>query len=72
MDADDEKLAIAAGRLRLALALHDDGVRLMRQNFRRRHPDETDDEIDERVRAWLLDRPPDAPGRSVSWPRRRS
>jgi len=75
MDDADEKLAIAAGKLRLALSLHNDGVALMRQNFRRRHPDETDEQIDERLRAWLQHRPGavhgDAVGRSTSWPRHR-
>jgi hypothetical protein len=44
-------------RLRLALDLHDEGVALMRLNLRRRHPEAPEEEIDERLRAWLEDRP---------------
>lgn len=46
----------------------DEGIELMRQNLRRRHPSETDEEIDERLDAWLIDRPLDAPGRVVAGP----
>jgi hypothetical protein len=67
MDTSDEKLAIAAAKLRLALSLHDDGVSLMRQNFIRRHPDESEAQIDVRFRSWLRDRPMDAPGRAMTW-----
>ena len=42
MDASDEKLAIAAAKLRLALDLHEDRLSLMRQNFIRRHPGESE------------------------------
>jgi len=41
------------------------GVVLMRQNLRRRHVEESDDEIEERLEAWLRDRPMDAPGQVV-------
>ncbi len=43
----------AAGRLRAALELHDDGVEIMRRNLRRRHPSATQAEIDDRLRRWL-------------------
>lgn len=56
-------------KLRVTFALHEDGVAMMRQNLRRRHPGESDEEIDERLRVWLRDRAPDAPGRPVPWPR---
>ncbi|MEX0658124.1 MAG: hypothetical protein WD080_03230 [Egibacteraceae bacterium] len=46
-----------AARLRTALSLHDDGVALMRQNLRRRHPRASDSEIDELLDAWLRERP---------------
>jgi hypothetical protein len=36
-------------------ALHEAGVALMRQNLRRRHPDESDGQIDARLRRWLQD-----------------
>jgi len=42
--------------------LHTEGLALMRQNLRRRHPEASDAEVEERLRAWLLDRPADAPG----------
>ncbi|CAN5462445.1 hypothetical protein BH23ACT9_BH23ACT9_29150 [soil metagenome] len=47
----------AAVRLRLALAMHDEGVAMMRLNLVRRHPDEDDAQIDARLDAWLLTRP---------------
>lgn len=55
-----------ARRFAQALRMADEGIELMRQNLRRRHPDETDRQIDERLDAWLVDRPPDAPGRLVT------
>jgi len=65
---------VLARRLRATLLLHEDGVRLMRQNLRRRHPDENDEEIERRLRDWLSERPGaefgDAQGRPVAWPRR--
>lgn len=42
--------------------LHAEGLELMRQNLRRRHPDATAAEVEEQLRVWLLDRPADAPG----------
>jgi hypothetical protein len=71
MASDLERVA---RNLRLTLALHDEGVRLMRQNLRCRHPDLTDSEIDQRLRAWLSERPGaehgDGVGRPGRWPRR--
>lgn len=59
-----------AARLRLAIELFEDGVELMRQNVRRRHPDADDEEIERRLVAWLHTRPGaehgDCPGRPVS------
>ncbi|MEO7442783.1 MAG: hypothetical protein ABIW46_04545 [Acidimicrobiales bacterium] len=52
-----------ASRFRTALAMADMGVRLMRQNLRRRDPSASETEIDVRLRRWLHDRPMDAPGR---------
>ena len=61
-------------RLRMTLRLHDEGVRLMRQNLRRRHPDASDAEIDRRLGEWLSERPGaefgDGEGTPGSWPRR--
>ncbi|HKJ35325.1 MAG TPA: hypothetical protein VKA36_02050 [Solirubrobacterales bacterium] len=57
----------AAERFRATLELHQAGIDLMRQNLRRRHPDESEDEISARLETWLLTRPGadhgDAPGR---------
>jgi len=50
-------------RFQAALDLAETGVRLMRQNFRRRHPEVSEGDIDAMLRAWLRDRPMDAPGR---------
>ena len=55
-----------ARRFAQAVAMADEGIELMRSNLRRRHPDETDQEIDERLEAWLIDRPLDAPGHVVA------
>ena len=69
--AEDRELL--AERLRTTFRLHDEGVGLMRQNLRRRHPQETEQEIERRLRAWLSERPGaefgDAQGKPVSWPR---
>jgi hypothetical protein len=70
-DASDQ----AAERLRLALDLFAAGEALMRENLRRRHPDATDDEIEERLCEWLRERPGaecgDAVGVPSVWPRPR-
>ena len=52
-------------RFQEALRLADDGIALMRQNLRRRHPGESEEQIARRLDAWLRDRPMDAPGRVV-------
>lgn len=51
------------------------GVAMQRQNLRRRHPDETDAQVEARLREWL-EHPPGAPhgdaaGRPGTWPRHR-
>lgn len=63
----------AASRLREAFELYDLGIALMRQNLRRRFPQDTDSEIDGRLLDWRLRRA-DAPdgdgeGRVVPFPR---
>ena len=64
----------AAARLRAAVEMFETGVEMMRQNLRRNHPVLTDREIEDRLVAWLAERPGaefgDAIGRRVSWPRR--
>jgi signal transduction histidine kinase len=68
-DARDQ----AADRLRAALEMFETGLQMMRQNLRRNHPSLSDAEIEERVTAWLRERPGaefgDAVGRRVPWPR---
>lgn len=63
-------------RLLATFELFEAGVDLMRQRLRRQHPDETAEEIERRLNAWLQERPGaehgDAPGRVVSWPRKSS
>ena len=65
----------ASRRLRLALRLHDEGVALMQQNLRRRHPAASEEEIDALLARWLRERPGaehgDADGRPGTWPRSR-
>lgn len=61
----------AADRLALALIMQREGLALMRENLRRRHPHASEREIDALFEAWLTARPDDAPGRQVPWPRRR-
>ena len=60
-----------AERLRLALAMQAEGATLMRENLRRKHPKATEAELDALLEKWLLDRPMDAPGREIRWPRRK-
>ena len=55
--------AVEARKFVETVRMADEGIELMRQNLRRRHPDESEAEIDERLEAWLLERPMDAPGR---------
>jgi hypothetical protein len=60
-------------RFRLTLELCEAGEELMRQNFRRRHPEESAEAIELRVLAWLRERPGaefgDCEGRPGKWPR---
>lgn len=68
--------ARAAEKLRIAFELFEAGLALMRQNLRRRHPEESEAEIDARLSAWLRERPGaehgDAEGRPGGWPPRRA
>jgi hypothetical protein len=62
-------------RLHLALDLYAAGEAMMRQNLRRRFPAASPAEIEDRLMAWLSERPGaeigDAPGRAAAWPRAR-
>ena len=66
----------AAERQRLALDLFEAGEAMMRQNLRRRFPSASTEEIEERLAAWLSERPGaeygDAVGRPTTWPRPKS
>lgn len=63
-------------KLRTAFELLDLAERMLRRRLRRENPELSDDEIEERVRAWYLHRPGaergDAEGVVASWPRRRT
>jgi hypothetical protein len=75
MGSDDDTRAQAAARLRMALEMLDIGVEIMRQNLRRANPTLSDTQIEERLTAWLWERPGaefgDAVGRRADWPRHR-
>lgn len=64
--------ATPAERFRVALDLFETGVRIMRQNLKRDFPDATEQEIEDRLNAWLRHRPGaehgDRPGRRLEWP----
>ena len=53
----------------MALELHEAGVSVKRQSLRRSHPEASDEEIEQRLQRWLLDRPAaphgNSPGRRV-------
>lgn len=62
-----------AVRLRQAFELFELGVEMMRQNLRRKFPAAGEAEIENRLVAWLRQRPGaehgDCEGRPVPWPR---
>jgi hypothetical protein len=47
--------------LLLTLDMFESGLSLMRERLRRENPELTEEAIEERLVAWLADRPPDAP-----------
>jgi hypothetical protein len=55
-------------RLLEACEMHDVGMEMLRQRFRREHPALPDVDIEAMVRAWVSDRPFDSPGRPVTRP----
>ncbi len=61
---------------RTTLDLFNTGLDLMRQNLRRTHPQANQEEIDDRLRQWLRERPGaesgDCPGRTVDMSARRA
>lgn len=46
-----------AEKIRIAFDLFDAGVDMMRQSLRRRHPEESPEEIQRRLQEWLYTRP---------------
>jgi hypothetical protein len=64
----------ASERLRLAFDLYELGEELLRQRFRREHPEMSAGDIETRVEEWRLRRPGaelgDGEGVPVPWPRR--
>jgi Rv0078B-related antitoxin len=76
MDAARPATDGLARKLKSTFDLQRFGIAMMRQNLIRRHPDESDAQIDARLRAWLHRRPGaehgDAVGRPGSWPREQS
>jgi hypothetical protein len=71
---EDSARAHLAEKLRLSLAMSEDGFNMKRQQLRRRFPEADEPEIDRLFREWLQERPGaehgDGIGRLVSWPRR--
>jgi hypothetical protein len=55
-------------RLLEACEMHDVGMEMLRQRFRRELPELPDVDIEAMVRAWVSDRPYDSPGRPVTRP----
>lgn len=44
-------------RMRVAFDLYETAEAIMRQNLRRRFPQENEEQIEQRIRAWLRSRP---------------
>lgn len=65
----------ASERLRVAFDLYEVGEELLRQRFRREHPEMSPDAIEARVIEWRLRRPGaelgDGEGVPIAWPRKR-
>ncbi|HXV61245.1 MAG TPA: hypothetical protein VEK15_11165 [Vicinamibacteria bacterium] len=72
---DDVTALSPAERFRIAMDLFQAGVDMMRQNLKREDPHATEEQIEERLRAWLGHRPGaefgDSAGRPGEWPRKR-
>jgi hypothetical protein len=62
-------MSVEVERLRAALALFDDGIALMRQNLRRRHPDISEGHVERLLGEWLRRRPGAEHGDGVGTPR---
>ena len=64
-DTSDQSPEARAQRLRIALDLAASGIQMKLNQLRRRHPDESDAQIQERLNKWLRNRPMDSPGRHI-------
>ena len=60
-----------AGRLAAAVRMSQEGIELMRQNLRCRHPTASEAEIARLLAEWKANRPLDAPGRVTRFHRGR-
>lgn len=58
-------------KLAAALEMWEDGMAIKRASLRRQMPNATEEEVDAALDAWLCDRPLDADGELVPWPRLR-
>ncbi len=72
----EDVAALSPGeRFRIAMDLFQAGVEMKRQNLKREDPHATEEQIEERLLAWLRHRPGaefgDCEGRPGAWPRRR-
>jgi hypothetical protein len=66
----EEPRSTPGGRLLLAFEMADLGIALMRENLRRRHPEMSCAELDERMAEWLAGPSPvDVDLRVVPWPK---
>ena len=67
--------ALCSDRLNVALDLAEVAEEMLAQRLRREHPEPSEDDIHQRLRAWYENRPGarfgDAEGRPDQWPRRR-
>lgn len=59
----------AEQKIQLAFEMHELGCAMMRENLRRRFPDETDEERERRFVEWLQTRPGAEQGDAVGRPR---
>jgi Rv0078B-related antitoxin len=57
-------------RLKIAFDLHDFGVKMMRQNLRRRFPEAKDEDVEKKLLEWLRTRPGAEHGDGVGRPRK--
>ena len=59
---------VVAEAFRATLDLVQTGIDLMRQNLRRRHPEATEQDLDQLLHEWLLERPGAEAGDSAGRP----